>query len=74
MQVFSSIFIFKTTWSKHAMSFTSSRALDAILKRGLLNQHLLAPKFDFESFIEAEHLLRSWSNIWNLLNTKSLVT
>jgi len=27
----------------------------------LLNQTVLAPKLDFKSFVEAKHLLRSWS-------------
>ena len=31
------------------------------LERELLNHHVLASKLDFESFIEAKHLLRSWS-------------
>jgi len=26
---------------------------------------VLAPKLDFKSFVEATHLLRSWSQIWN---------
>ena len=43
----------------------SSWVLDAILKHKLLNQHVIASKFDFESFVEAKHLLRSWSNIWD---------
>jgi len=33
--------------------------------RELLNQHVLASKLDFESFVEAKHLLWSWTNIWN---------
>jgi len=33
--------------------------------RELLNQHVLATKLDFESFVEAKHLQRSWSNIWD---------
>ena len=41
--------------------FDSFRVLDAILTRGLLNQHMLASKLDFESFVEAKRLLRSWS-------------
>jgi len=31
------------------------------LTRELLSQQVLASKLDFESFIEAKHLLRSWS-------------
>ena len=37
----------------------SSRALDAILKRELLNQYVIASKLDYEFFVEAKHLLRS---------------
>jgi len=33
--------------------------LDVILMRELLNQHVLTSKLDFESFVEAKHLLRS---------------
>jgi len=36
------------------MSLAPSRVLEAILTRELLNQYMLAPKFDFESFVEAK--------------------
>ena len=39
----------------------SSWVLDVILMHRLLNQTVLAPKLDFKSFVEATHLLRSWS-------------
>ena len=61
MQVFSSIFISKTTLSKlDSNELDSFQVLDTILTRELLNQHMLASKLDFKSFIEAKHLLRSW--------------
>ena len=68
------IFFFYLTWSKPwSNELDSSWVLDAILMRELLNQHVLASKFDFESFVEAKHRLRSRSNIWNYINTRSLV-
>ena len=60
------IFFYFLTWSKSwSNELDSSWVLDAILMRELLNQHVLALKLDFESFVEAKHLLRSWSNIWD---------
>ena len=38
------------------MSLTSIWVLDAILTRELLNHHVLAPKLNFESFVEVNHL------------------
>ena len=68
------IFFSFLTWSKPwSNELDSSWVHDAIFMRELLNQHVLASKLDFESFVEAKHLLRSWSNIWDYVNTRSLV-
>ena len=50
------------TWYKELYS---SWVLDVVLMHRLLNQTVLAPKLDFKSFVEAMHLLRSWSQIWD---------
>ena len=39
----------------------SSWVFDVVLMHKILNQTVLAPKLDFKSFVEATHLLRSWS-------------
>ena len=60
------IFFSFLTWSKSWFNkLDSSWVFDIILMRRLLNQHILAPKLHFESFVKVKHLLRSWSNIWD---------
>ena len=46
------------TWSNE---LDSSWVLDVVLMYKLLIQTVLAPKLVFKSFVEATHLLRSWS-------------
>ena len=48
--------------------------LDAIFKCELLNQHMIVSNLDFESFIEAKTPSKILINIWNLINTRPLVT
>ena len=62
LEVFFSFLTWSKLWSKE---LDSSWVLDVVLMHKLLNQYVLAPKLDFKSFIEAKHLLRSWSQIWD---------
>ena len=57
-QVFMKISSWKSSYSSDLVQtliheLDSSWVLDAILKRELLNQHMLNLKLDFKSFIEA---------------------
>ena len=54
LKIFFSFLTRSKPWSNE---LDSSWVLDAILMRELLNQHVLAPKVDFESFVETKHLL-----------------
>ena len=58
LKVFFSLLTWSKSWSNE---LDSSWVLDVVLMHKLLNQTVLAPKLDFKSFVEAEHLLRSWS-------------
>ena len=67
------IFFFILTWFKPRSKELDSWVLDAIFETRALESTRDTSKLDFESFVEAKHRLRSWYNIWNLLNTTSLV-
>ena len=58
LEVFPWSLLILLTWSKHD---PSSSTHDVVLMHRLGNQPVLASKYDFKSFVEAPHLLRSWS-------------
>ena len=53
-EVFLSILLQVDSIQTRSKELDSIRVLDAILMRELMNHHVLPPKLDFESFVEAK--------------------
>ena len=67
LEVFTWRLLILLTWSKHD---PTSSTYDVVLMHRLVNQPVIALKYDFKSFVEAPHLLRSWSNNLSLIKHK----